>query len=99
MSEHEHDCPRLQAWDHGEYQAPCTCVRDVSKNQQYPGKYTDTIVYEVDETVDFTREDWLNLALACLDQAQSERPDILLTGATRAIQSKIEEERDECSTK
>ncbi len=23
--EHRAGCPRLQAWDHGEYQAPCTC--------------------------------------------------------------------------
>ena len=28
MKEHEPGCPRLLAWDHGEFEAPCTCAFD-----------------------------------------------------------------------
>lgn len=33
------------------------------------GKRIDSVVYDCDATNDFTREDWIRLALAALDQA------------------------------
>ena len=26
MTDHEPTCPQAQAWDHGEWEAPCTCA-------------------------------------------------------------------------
>ena len=31
MKEHQPNCPRLQFWDAGEWEAPCTCVEDAMK--------------------------------------------------------------------
>ena len=42
MSEHEPGCPRLQFWDAGEYDAPCTCkdegTDEVSDKTDYQEK-------------------------------------------------------------
>lgn len=36
MKDHHPRCPLLAAWDHGDYQAPCTCPEGWPR-ETYPG--------------------------------------------------------------